>query len=85
MIYAVDKYIDRLTKKKKREFWIDRTTPMDHYFDTEEAAKAFIVDRAVKAFEQAQDDVKKAAKRLGRVYVKYGPKDQPNAASGEGK
>ena len=73
MIYAVDKYVDRLFSTAKKETgWNDEDKY--HYFDTEQDAKDFIINRALTKVDLAESALRQAQKRYQKCLKKYGNK-----------
>lgn len=76
MIYAVDKYMDWLKLKDKRETvpgFSNATEPKYHYFDTEREARDFIRKRAQDGVRKAEHALDKAIARSRRCYKKFPP------------
>ncbi len=70
-LFAVDEYCDRLSVQKKKRFYMDGTE-WHHYFNTEDEAKAFIIQRASADIAVAEDALIKAKRRYQRCLKKYG-------------
>lgn len=76
-IFAVDKYVDRLFTPAKKEMapgWNSEKATKHHYFDTENEAKNFIIQRAFNAIAPAEDALILAQKRHQKCLKKYGSK-----------
>lgn len=69
MIWAVDRYMDRLKEVKERE--PASPLPRYEYFDTEEAAKQSIIDRAAAEYVKADTARNTAYASMCRVKRKF--------------
>ena len=80
-IYAVDRYQDKITvkhiktvKQQKEYHEMLRQTNYYYFTDDEDAAKRYIVRRALLEFEKAKTALQKASDRHAKCIKKFGSK-----------
>lgn len=77
MIYAVEVHLDVIKVKQERETLHGHSKY--HYFETHDAARRFIRERAAKEYQDAADQYRKARERMYRVRKKFAVEEQSAA------